>query len=287
MRNRLRYTLPLAALLLIVSVVPALAASATLSAPSEADVGETVTATVTLTDVMILARWELSWGDGTTNIYFSEDGAHDRTHAYDEPGTYEISVLVDGVTSTATITIGTYEGTFADDDSSPFVNDIEWLADTGVTRGCNPPHNTLFCPTQVVTRGQMAAFLSRALEYSSAPSAGFGDTVGHTFEADIDKLAAEGVTLGCNPPTNDQFCPDDPVTRGQMAAFLVRALGYTDTGSAAFVDISGNTFESSILKLATAGVTRGCNPPTNDRFCPHDNVTRGQMAAFLHRALGT
>ncbi|MDH4307732.1 MAG: S-layer homology domain-containing protein [Acidimicrobiia bacterium] len=37
--------------------------------------------------------------------------------------------------------------------------------------------------------------------------------------------------------------------------------------------------------LAAAGVTRGCNPPVNDRFCPAEPVTRGQMAAFLHRAL--
>ena len=37
--------------------------------------------------------------------------------------------------------------------------------------------------------------------------------------------------------------------------------------------------------LAAAGVTRGCNPPVNDRFCPADLVTRGQMAAFLYRTL--
>ena len=45
------------------------------------------------------------------------------------------------------------------------------------------------------------------------------------FEADIEWLAAEGVTRGCNPPTNTLFCPEDPVTRAQMAAFLHRALG--------------------------------------------------------------
>lgn len=45
---------------------------------------------------------------------------------------------------------------------------------------------------------------------------------GHTFEADIEWLASVDVTRGCNPPTNDQYCPDDAVTRGQMAAFLHR-----------------------------------------------------------------
>ena len=53
-----------------------------------------------------------------------------------------------------------------------------------------------------------------------------------------------------------------------------------------FDDDNGNVFEGDIDRLATAGVTRGCNPPTNNNFCPDDNVTRGQMAAFLHRAIG-
>jgi hypothetical protein len=72
-----------------------------------------------------------------------------------------------------------------------------------------------------------------------------------------------------------------------MAAFLVRALGYNNTGSGnLFTDDNGHTFETDIDKLGTAGVTQGCNPPTNSRFCPDDYVTRGAMAAFLHRALG-
>jgi len=83
------------------------------------------------------------------------------------------------------------------------------------------------------------------------------------------------------------YCPTDSVTRGQMAAFLVRALHLTavDT-SIDFVDDNGSIFEADIVKLATAGITLGCNPPDNDEFCPNDPVTRGQMAAFLHRALG-
>jgi len=99
-------------------------------------------------------------------------------------------------------------------------------------------------------------------------------------------LAEEGITLGCNPPANDRFCPGDPVTRGQMAAFLVRAFGYSDRGSRDFGDDDGSVFEADIERLATAGVTVGCNPPANDRFCPRDPVTREQMAAFLWRANG-
>jgi hypothetical protein len=51
------------------------------------------------------------------------------------------------------------------------------------------------------------------------------------------------------------------------------------------VDVGGSVFAGDIEKVAAAGVTRGCNPPVNDRYCPDDFVTRGQMAAFLSRAL--
>jgi hypothetical protein len=166
-----------------------------------------------------------------------------------------------------------------------FKSDIEWLADQGVTRGCNPPANDRFCPDETVTRGQMAAFLVRALGYSGTGSVDFVDDNTSVFERDIERLATAGVTRGCNPPANDRFCPDEPVTRGQMAAFLVRALAYSDAGSVDFVDDNGSVFESDIEKLAAEGVTRGCNPPANDRFCPNDPVTRAQMAAFLRRAL--
>ena len=70
-----------------------------------------------------------------------------------------------------------------------------------------------------------------------------------------------------------------------MAAFLVRALGLTeDGGGNYFVDDDGSAFEDDIAKLAAAGITRGCNPPDNDEFCPTSPVTREQMAAFLNRA---
>lgn len=177
-----------------------------------------------------------------------------------------------------------FEGTFADDEGSEFESDIEWLAGTGITRGCNPPFQDRFCPDSEVTRGQMAAFLNRALGLAPAES-GFVDTGGSEFSADIGALAASGITRGCNPPINDRFCPDDPVTRGQMAAFLTRALGLPAAPNA-FLDDDGSVFEADIAALGAAGITRGCNPPDNDRFCPGDPVSRAQMAAFLHRAAG-
>lgn len=111
----------------------------------------------------------------------------------------------------------------------------------------------------------------------------FGDAVSSVFADDIAWLAATGITKGCNPPANTRFCPEDPVTRGQMAAFLVRALDLPPA-SGGFTDTRNSVFAADIAALANAGVTRGCNPPRNDRFCPENFVTRGQMAAFLVRA---
>jgi hypothetical protein len=172
-------------------------------------------------------------------------------------------------------------------ESNTFIEDITWLAEQGITRGCNPPGNTLFCPQDPVTRGQMAAFLVRALGYTLGVGANlFIDDDGSVFEVDIDKLGTAGVTRGCNPPLNDRFCPDGLVTRGQMAAFLARAFKLTSLGmNDLFVDDNGSTFEGDIDKLGATGVSRGCNPPVNDRFCPSQNVTREQMAAFIRRAV--
>ena len=71
-----------------------------------------------------------------------------------------------------------------------------------------------------------------------------------------------------------------------MAAFLVRALGLTAGSSTdMFADDDASIFEDHIDRLAAAGITRGCNPPANDRFCPYSNVDRDEMASFIARAL--
>ena len=69
-----------------------------------------------------------------------------------------------------------------------------------------------------------------------------------------------------------------------LVAVLAVLLGLPPGGT--FIDDNGSIHEPSIEAIAAAGITLGCNPPDNDRFCPDDPVTRGQMAAFLHRALG-
>jgi hypothetical protein len=192
-----------------------------------------------------------------------------------------VSVLVAAVVLPAAAA-----GRFVDDDGSVHEGYIEAIASEGITTGCNPPVNDRYCPDDPVTRGQMAAFLVRALQLTGTGSIEFVDDEGSVFESDIERLAEAGITTGCNPPTNDRYCPEDPVTRGQMAAFLVRGFEITEPGMNDFVDDEGSVFENDIERLAAAGITRGCNPPANDRYCPEDPVTRAQMATFLGRALG-
>ncbi len=211
-------------------------------------------------------------------------------HGYSYLDTFEYEVQDPRLaTARAEVSIALFPSFDDVPEDNIFVDDIEWLAMQEITRGCNPPDNTLFCPGSFVTRAQMAAFLVRALGYLDDGGGNlFVDDDGSTFEADIDKLGTAGVTRGCNPPINDRFCPNQLVTRAQMAAFLVRAYKLPDTGvSNLFVDDDGSTFEADIDKLGSAGVTRACNPPANDRFCPNQYVTREQMAAFIRRAAGT
>ena len=118
------------------------------------------------------------------------------------------------------------------------------------------------------------------------PGGTFTDDDGNVHEGNIEAIAAAGITKGCNPPANDLYCPGSAVTRGQMAAFLVRAVGLVDRLDDPFIDDDDSIFEADIEKLAAAGITRGCNPPVNDRYCPTTKVFRDQMASFLGRALG-
>jgi hypothetical protein len=119
-----------------------------------------------------------------------------------------------------------------------------------------------------------------------APGATFVDDDGNTHEADIEVIAAAGITRGCNPPTDDEYCPDDGFTRGQAAAFFNRGLNLMPSAVDAFVDDDTSIFEGDINAIAAIGITVGCNPPTNDEYCPDGTVTRAQWASFMVRALG-
>ena len=162
----------------------------------------------------------------------------------------------------------------------PFGGEILGLAELGITSGCGAD---MFCPSRSVTRGEMAAFLVRALDLVLQPEEDpFTDDDNSVFEAEIETIRLHGITVGCTPTT---FCPEQSVKRGEMAAFLVRAFGFSAANSSAgdsFADDDGTVFEADIETIRAVDVTSGCGQTS---FCPQAEVTRGEMAAFLVRAL--
>ena len=119
------------------------------------------------------------------------------------------------------------------------------------------------------------------------------------FHDFVDAIAAHGVTLGCDG--NGDYCPDDSVTREEMAAFIARAhdggdagvpfsgsVGGTpydcNSGTSYFADVpTSDGFCRYVNRIAALGITIGCDPTPD--FCPGDVVTREAMALFVGRAL--
>jgi hypothetical protein len=113
------------------------------------------------------------------------------------------------------------------------------------------------------------------------PQGAFTDDDASVHSNNIDLIARAGITAGCNPPDNTEFCPERALTRGETAAFLVRSLGLPSTDTDYFPDDDGSTFEADINALAEAGIARGNSDGT---FGPDNELTRGEMAAFMNRA---
>ena len=169
-------------------------------------------------------------------------------------------------------------------------DEVEQLVSQGVTSGCSgsPP---LYCPDAQVTRAQMAIFLLRSkhgASYTPPPATGmlFSDVpASHWAAAWIEQLANEGVTSGCG---NGKYCPGAPVTRDQMAVFILRTehgSGYTPpSATGIFDDVPVSYWAASwIEQLYSEGITGGCSASPL-RYCPTDPVSRAQMAVFLVRA---
>lgn len=178
-----------------------------------------------------------------------------------------------------------YVGHFLDDEDSVHQGKIDKIYEAGITKGCNPPINDMFCPERSITRGEMAAFISRTLGLTETTGElPFDDVAGNTFEADIDRVVTAGIGFGCDA---DSYCPNQPLLREEMAEMLVRAFDYDNPDEIDFfVDDEDSAFEGSINRLANHEVTLGCNPPANDKFCPTRTLTRAEMASFFARALG-
>ena len=143
-----------------------------------------------------------------------------------------------------------------------------------------------YCPSNLVTRAEMASFLVRAIDGADATNClgnVFNDvSPGAPHCANIERLKELNVTQGCG---SGNYCPDNNVTRTEMASFLVRAMDKADAPGPCigfFTDVPlGAPHCANIERLVGLGITQGC---AAGMYCPGNNVLRDQMAAFLGRA---
>lgn len=170
------------------------------------------------------------------------------------------------------------------DDVAPdvfYADAVAWLVDQEITTGTS---TTTYSPEDVVTRGQMAAFLARfGRNVGGNTDGGFLDVLVGTFYTDpVAWLVARGITTGTSATT---YSPDDPVTRGQMAAFLWRFGGRVPAvAGTPFVDVDPAAYYAeAVAWLVAEKITTGTSGST---YSPNALVTRGQMAAFLWRMAG-
>ena len=147
--------------------------------------------------------------------------------------------------SSITFFLTRYEGY---NDGNRVTNDIAFITSTdGTGTGCNydfklisPAHtvnnnvryngggqyviNTQPSGTAGISFKAVDLWWRRQISPAPATASFVDVPVGAQFFQQIEALKASGITAGCASPAGG-FCPNDPVTRGQMAAFLARALG--------------------------------------------------------------
>jgi S-layer family protein len=160
---------------------------------------------------------------------------------------------------------------------------VEAVRLAGVMTDCG---NANFCPNDTVTRGSMALLLLRGKQgaaYTPPPctTATFTDVpCSDPLAPWVEELVRRGVTAGCG---NNMYCPNSPVTREQMAVFLIKTVeGPSFVPPACttppFNDVPCSSPFSPWVKLITdRGITAGCG---NGNYCPSNVVNKGQMSVF-------
>jgi hypothetical protein len=169
---------------------------------------------------------------------------------------------------------------------------IEAAQAAGVTAGCQTAP-LRYCPDAPTTREQMAVFLLRADRPGESPPpctapGPFPDVpCASPYAAWIAELARRGITAGCD---GARYCPAEPVTREQMAVFVLRTVeapGYAPPACAPpgpFGDVPcASPYSAWIRELAARAVVTGCG---GGLYCPARPVTRAEMAIFLVLAFG-
>jgi hypothetical protein len=149
-----------------------------------------------------------------------------------------------------------------------------WDFDDGETVVAARPHHVFERGVYTVSNDAGSA------QYEVAAGVTFTDTCTNGFRTEITWLSALGITSGC---AAGLFCPDDALTRAQMATFLATALKLPASPVDYFDDDGGSIHEASINRLAHAGIASGC---ATRLFCPGASVTRAQTATFFANGFG-
>ena len=122
-----------------------------------------------------------------------------------------------------------------------------------------------------------------AQETPSEDGGGFVDIEGNPHEEDIRFIVKRGLTVGCDLD-GPRYCPDSPVTRAQMAAFLVRALRLDTTVPylGVYSDVEeGAWYTRFVEAMGAHGLT---DTQVSGSYRPNDPMLRSEMAIFLQKA---
>jgi trimeric autotransporter adhesin len=224
----------------------------------------------------------------TGNCYSLANSAATR------PQTHWDSTVVETVTPTSTAKTWTLHvgNSFSEvPPTSPFFRFIETLLHRGVTGGCTP---TTYCPSSSTTREQMAVFVILSKEPPGyvppgcvAGAEAYDDVPATSpFCRWIEELSRRGVVSGCG---GGNYCPASPVSREQMAIFVLKTLDPALVPPACappnlYLDVPETSpFCRWIEELTTRGVVSGCG---GGNYCPTQAVTREQMGVFLAVTFG-
>lgn len=197
--------------------------------------------------------------------------------------TYSIDVTQQIVTGNGGV--GEFELTTGPDCEWVIISDAAWLRVNGNSQGTGSATIGVTIDMNQTSFNRVGHIFIAGNVYTVLQGATFDDVpLTHPFYTQIGRISALGITQGCG---NDNFCPDIPVARDQMAALIVRSLGEFNPPTPAmqrFTDVPpSNIFYNFVDRLAVLGITSGCSPTT---YCPADGLTREQAAAFIIRALG-
>jgi hypothetical protein len=201
------------------------------------------------------------------------------------PGTLNDVVLLNPDATTGTIPLGFFADFLDVPQGHVFHDFVESILRAGVTAGCG---GGSYCVDSPMTRAEMSVLLLKSQfgPFHAPPAATgaiFGDVHPGDFAADwIEELASLGITAGCG---SGDYCPTDPVSRAQMAVFLLKTrlgAGYAPPDpTGLFADVPVGSFADRWIEdLYNRQITGGCATDPL-RYCPDEPDTRGEMAVFL------